>query len=44
MEKELVERITDPYLMPIFTDGQVLQHTDLNEIVSVVRTGINENY
>lgn len=44
MKKELIKRITDPYLMPIFTDGQVLQHTDLNEIVSIIRTGINENY
>lgn len=44
MKTDLVERITDPYLMPVYADGQVLQHTDLNEIVTIVRTGINENY
>lgn len=44
MKTDLVERITDPYLTPVYADGQVLQHTDLNELVTIIRTGINENY
>lgn len=44
MSEELQKRISDAYLNPTFTDGQVLLHTDMNEIVSVTKTGINENY
>lgn len=44
MSEELRKRIGDAYLNPTFVDGQVLLHTQLNEIVSVVKTGINENY
>lgn len=44
MSEQLVKRISDAYLNPTFTDGQVLLHTTMNEIVSVVKTGINENY
>jgi hypothetical protein len=41
---ELNKRISDALLVPNFVDGQVLLHTDLNEIVSVTKLGINENY
>ena len=44
MEETLIARIGDAYLNPVFKDGEVLLNTDLNEIVSVVKTGINENY
>ena len=37
-------RIDDNFLRADFTDGQVLQHTDLNEFESVVKTAINANY
>lgn len=40
----LNKRIGDAYLNPDFVDGQVLLHTTLNEIVSVTKAGINENY
>lgn len=43
-EENLVKRIGDTYLNPNFVDGQVLLHTDMNEIVSVTKTAINENY
>lgn len=43
-EENLVKRIGDAYLNPNFVDGQVLLHTDMNEIVSVTKTAINENY
>lgn len=43
-EENLVKRIGDAYLNPNFVDGQVLLHTDMNEIVSVAKTAINENY
>ena len=44
MSEELRKRIGDAYLNPTFVDGQVLLHTQLNEIVSVTKAGINENY
>lgn len=44
MSEELRKRIGDAYLNPTFVDGQVLLHTQLNEIVSVAKEGINENY
>lgn len=44
MSEELTKRIGDAYLNPTFTDGEVLLHTEMNEIVSVTKTGINENY
>lgn len=44
MSDELQKRIGDAYLNPTFADGQVLLHTEMNEIVSVTKTGINENY
>lgn len=37
-------RINDNFLKADYSDGQVLQHTDLNEFESVVKTAINANY
>ena len=37
-------RIDDNFLRADFTDGQVLQHTDLNEFESVVKLAVNANY
>lgn len=38
------ERIGDNFLKADHVDGEVLQHTDLNELESVVKTAINANY
>lgn len=38
------ERIGVENLSSSYKDGQVLQHTDLNELESVVKTAINANY
>lgn len=38
------KRIDDNFLKADHTDGEVLQHTDLNELESVVKTAINANY
>lgn len=37
-------RINDNFLKADHSDGEVLQHTDLNELESVVKTAINANY
>lgn len=37
-------RIDDNFLKAEHVDGEVLQHTDLNELESVVKTAINANY
>ena len=37
-------RIDDNFLKADHSDGEVLQHTDLNELESVVKTAINANY
>lgn len=37
-------RIDDNFLKANYSDGEVLQHTDLNELESVVKTAINANY
>ena len=37
-------RIDDNFLKADHSDGEVLQHTDLNELENVVKTAINENY
>lgn len=37
-------RIDDNFLKGDYTDGEVLQHTDLNELENVVKTAINANY
>ena len=38
------KRIDDNFLKADHSDGEVLQHTDLNELESVVKTAINANY
>lgn len=43
-ENELYDRIGETDLNPTYVDGQPLQHIDLNNIVSVTKRGINENY
>jgi hypothetical protein len=37
-------RIDDNFLKADHSDGEVLQHTDLNELERVVKAGINANY
>lgn len=37
-------RIDDNFLRADHTDGEVLQHTDLNELENVVKTAVNANY
>ena len=37
-------RIDDNFLKADHSDGEVLQHTDLNELERVVKTAINANY
>lgn len=44
MEENLIDRIGDEYLNPNFQDGQILLNTDINEIVSIVKEGINANF
>lgn len=44
MTEELVKRIGDEYLNANYSDGQILTHEELNEIVTITKTGINENY
>lgn len=38
------KRISDSTLNTDYKDGQILQHTDMNAIVSVLKEGINANY
>ncbi len=44
MGEELTKRIGDNVLNTVYVDGQTLLHTDVNEIVLVCKTAINENY
>ena len=44
MEEDLYERIGEADLNPTYKDGQVYQHTDINNQVSIIKTAINENY
>lgn len=44
MEEKLIDRIGDEYLNPNFQDGQILLNSDVNEIVSIVKEGINANF
>ena len=43
-ENELYDRIGETDLNPTYKDGQPLMHTDMNNIVSIVKEGVNENY
>ena len=38
------ERIDKNYLKALWKDGEILQHTDLNEIETVIKNAINANY
>lgn len=38
------DRITDAYLTAGYVDGQTFLHTDANNIVSVLKEGVNANY
>lgn len=44
MEEDLYERIGEGDLNPTYKDGQVYQHTDVNNMLSILKTAINENY
>ena len=43
-EETLYDRIGDADLNPTYKDGQVYQHTDVNNMLSILKTAINENY
>lgn len=44
MEEDLYERIGEGDLNPTYKDGQVYQHTDINNTLSILKTAVNENY
>jgi hypothetical protein len=39
-----IKRISDNYLKADLLDGDIIQHTEINEIESITKTGINANY
>ena len=43
-EETLYDRIGEADLNPNYKDGQVYQHTDVNNMLSILKTAINENY
>ena len=43
-ENTLYDRIGEADLNPTYKDGQVYQHTDINNMLSILKTAINENY
>ena len=43
-ENELYARIAETDLNPTYKDGQVYQHTDVNKMLDIVKTAVNENY
>ena len=44
MEEDLYERIGEADLNPTYKDGQVYQHTDINNMLSILKKAINGNY
>ena len=44
MEEDLYERIGEADLNPTYKDGQVYQHTDINNMLSILKKAVNENY
>ena len=44
MEEDLYKRIGEADLNPTYKDGQVYQHTDVNNMLSILKTAVNENY
>lgn len=43
-EENLYDRIGEADLNPTYKDGQVYQHTDINNMLSILKTAVNENY
>ena len=43
-EDTLYDRIGEADLNPTYKDGQVYQHTDVNNMLSILKTAVNENY
>lgn len=43
-EETLYDRIGEADLNPIYKDGQVYQHIDVNNQVSIIKKAVNENY
>ena len=43
-EETLYDRIGEADLNPNYKDGQVYQHTDVNNMLSILKTAVNENY
>lgn len=43
-ENELYDRIGETDLNPTYKDGQVYQHIDVNNQVSIIKTAVNANY
>ncbi len=43
-ENELYDRIGESDLNPNYKDGQVYQHEDVNNMLSILKTAINANY
>ena len=43
-ENELYNRIGETDLNPTYKDGQTYQHTDINQMLGILKTAINENY
>lgn len=43
-EETLYDRIGESDLNPTYKDGQVYQHTDVNNMLSILKTAVNENY
>ena len=44
MEEELIERIPDTVLDGDYVDGQKVYHTDMNQIIDVLKEGVNANF
>lgn len=44
MEEDLYERIGEADLNPTYKDGQIYQHADINNMISILKTAVNENY
>ena len=43
-ENELYDRIGETDLNPTYKDGQPYMHTDINQMLGILKTAINENY
>ena len=43
-ENTLYDRIGEADLNPTYKDGQTFQHTDVNNMLSILKSAVNENY